>query len=148
MGEPWKKVSRPPWHRDGLSWTSQIQPKSLQEDSQNVQNRFWTRLSMPTEEKCVQGGLWDKFGTHLGHPLGGHLGRKNGPEAVQNRFLFTTKLKQRFRKVLGCFPKRFGAWFYALCRSDRTHNSSDTVTINIFKNIYVFTVKLHIHMVE
>ena len=67
------------------------------------QNRFQKGLSMPSKRKCVLSGLWDEFGTRLGHPLGGHLGRKNGPETIQNRFAFATKLKHRFRWVLNGF---------------------------------------------
>ena len=82
-----------------LSWSFRSLPKSLPEASQDVQNRFLKGLSMPSKRKCVLSGLWDEFGTRLGHPLGGHLGRKIGPETIQNRFLFTTKLKHRFRRV-------------------------------------------------
>ena len=86
-----------------LSRSSRSLPKSLPEASQDVQNRFPKGLSMPSKRKCVLSGLWDEFGTRLGHPLGGHLGRKNGLEAIQNRFLFTTKLKHRFRRVWNGF---------------------------------------------
>ena len=77
--------------------------ESYVSDSQDIQNRFQKGLSMPSKRKCVLSSLWDEFGTCLGHPLGGHLGRKNGPETIQNRFLFTTKLKHRFRRVWNGF---------------------------------------------
>ena len=86
-----------------LPWSFRSLPKSVPEASQDAQNRFQKGLSMPSKRKCVLSGLWDEFGTRLGHPLGGHLGRKNGLEAIQNRFLFTTKLKHRFRRVWNGF---------------------------------------------
>ena len=88
---------------DCLSWSFRNLPKWVPEASQDIQNRFQKGLSMPSKRKCVLSGLWDEFGTRLGHPLGGHLGRKNGLEAIQNRFLFTTKLKHRFRRVWNGF---------------------------------------------
>ena len=83
----------------GLSWSSTSLPKKVPGASQAAQNRFQKGLSVPSKRKCVLRRLWEEFGTILGHPPGGHLGRKNGSEAAQNSFLFTTKLKHRFQTV-------------------------------------------------
>ena len=122
------------------------------------QNRFQRLLRTPKitsegsqhafeEKMCSEwslGRVWDTFGTPSGRPFGKKKRTRNDSEQV---FIYN-QVETSFSKGLEQILKWFMAWFYRVCRCDRPHENNDTATLRIFKNICVFTVILHIHVVE
>ena len=90
------------------------------------------------------GRVWDTFGTPSGRPFGKEKRSRSGSEQV---FIYN-QVETSFSKGLERILERIIACFYVVCRCDRTHENNDTATLRIFKNTYVFTVILHIHVVE
>ena len=111
--------------------------KSLPEGSQHA---FEAKMC----SEWSLGRVWDTFGTPFGRPFGKEKRSRNDSEQIFIHNQVETSLSKGLERIL----KRFMAWFYTVCRCDRTHENNDTATLRIFKNTCVFIVRLHIHVVE
>ena len=111
--------------------------KSLPEGSQHP---FQEKMCSETSPRRV----WDTFGTPSGRLFGKEKRSRSGSEQV---FVYN-QVETSFSKGLEWILGPIIACFYVVCRCDRTHENNDTATLRIFKNICVFTVILHIHVVE